>query len=98
MYPKVFQVIRQGTPAVVPLRTADISFRDAILSAMLFHAALFSLLRRNLAIWTHSTACLRSCSDEFIGVSPCRSFRRNPRSPKNSQQHRSSPGYLMQCR
>jgi hypothetical protein len=33
------------------------------LSAILFHAALFSLLRRKLAISPHSMACLRSSSD-----------------------------------
>jgi hypothetical protein len=40
------------------------------LSAMLFHAALFSLLRRKLAIWPHSMAWLRSSSDEFMGRLP----------------------------
>jgi hypothetical protein len=38
------------------------------LSAMLFHAALFSLLRRKLAIWPHSMACLRSSSEGFMGL------------------------------
>src|ERR1700731_2566838 len=37
------------------------------LSAMLFHSAWFSLLRRKVPIWPHSTACLRRSSDEFIG-------------------------------
>jgi hypothetical protein len=39
MYPKVFQVIRQGTPAVVPLCTADISFGDAIPRRLIFLVA-----------------------------------------------------------
>ena len=39
MYPKVFQVIRQGTSAVVPLRTADISFGDAIPRSLIFLVA-----------------------------------------------------------
>jgi hypothetical protein len=37
-------------------------------SAMVFQAALFSLLRRKLAIWPHSIACLRSSSDGFMGL------------------------------
>ena len=40
------------------------------LSAMLFHSALFSLLRRKLAIWPHSMACLRNVSDELIELPP----------------------------
>ena len=44
---------------------------------MLFHAALFSLLRRELAIWPHSIACLRSSSDGFMGRLPVHAFFQN---------------------
>ena len=43
---------------------------------MEFHSALFSLLCRNFAIWTHSMAYWRSCSDELIGA-PCDCFPMN---------------------
>ena len=49
------------------------------LSAMLFHAALSSLLRRELAIWPHPTACLRSSSDGFMNRPPVQEFSRNSR-------------------
>jgi hypothetical protein len=44
------------------------------LSAMLFQAALFSLLRRKSAIRPHSIACLRSSSDGFMGRVPVQVF------------------------
>ena len=44
-------------------------------SAMEFQAALFSLLRRKLAIWPHSIACLRSSSDGFMGLPVHEFFR-----------------------
>jgi hypothetical protein len=58
--PKVFQVIRQGTPGVVPFRAAKIPFCDAIPRSAIFlvaqkisHLAAFDGMPAKFLRWIH---------------------------------------------
>jgi hypothetical protein len=75
MYPKAFQAIRQGTPSVVRLRTAKISFCNAIPRSPIFlvaqrvsYLAAFDGMPSKFVRWIHGPSPRPSVFSRTLGL------------------------------